>query len=120
MARSRWSPDRRDIIWINCNPQVGREMKDLHPMLVLSPRAFNERTSIVIGLPMTTAQWNEDNPFAVRMSGPRGMVSYVLCHQPKSFDWRKRGARVHAWKRAPEELFTAACERLNQIVMLCE
>lgn len=30
--------DRRDMIWINCNPQAGREMKDIHPLLVLSPR----------------------------------------------------------------------------------
>ena len=26
-ARRLWAPDRRDIIWINCNPQAGREMK---------------------------------------------------------------------------------------------
>jgi mRNA interferase MazF len=30
-----WVPDRRDIIWIDCNPQIDREMKDMHPMLVL-------------------------------------------------------------------------------------
>ena len=37
-------------------------MKDVHPLLVLSPSAFNERTGIVIGLPMTTAAYNETNP----------------------------------------------------------
>ena len=58
-------PDRRDIIWINCNPQVGLEMRDVHPFLVLSPRIFNAKTSLVIGLPMTTAGYNADNPFAV-------------------------------------------------------
>ena len=62
-SKSRWVPDRRDMIWIDFNPQRGREMRDLHPMLVLSPKAFNERTSIVIGLPMTSAQSNETNPF---------------------------------------------------------
>lgn len=41
-----WRPDRRDIIWIDFNPHVGTEMKNLHPMLVLSPRAFNEKTGI--------------------------------------------------------------------------
>jgi mRNA interferase MazF len=60
MARRRtWCPDRRDMmIWINCNPQASREMKDVHPLMVLSPREFNERTGIVIGLPMTTAAYN--------------------------------------------------------------
>jgi mRNA interferase MazF len=113
-----WSPDRREIIWIDCNPQAGREMKDPHPMLVLSPRAFNERTSIVIGLPMTTSDSNESNPFAVRFSGPRGVVSCILCHQPKSFDWRARGAKPHPWKQAPEQAFGDACRILDQIVAL--
>lgn len=71
MAGALWAPDRRDIIWIDCNPQVGREMKDLHPMLVLSPKAFNERTGIVIGLPMTTAAYNDTNPFAIKFKGPK-------------------------------------------------
>ena len=89
-SRNRWSPDRRDMIWINCNPQAGREMKDIHPLLVLSARAFNERTGIVIGLPMTTAPFNDTNPFAVKFVGPKGVASYILGHQPKSFDWRIR------------------------------
>ena len=42
MSRTPWVPDRQDIIWINFNPQVGREMRDMHPMLVLSPEAFND------------------------------------------------------------------------------
>jgi mRNA interferase MazF len=54
--------DRQDIVWIDCNPQVGREMRDRHPFLVFSPRLFNARTSLVIGLPMTTAEYNVDNP----------------------------------------------------------
>ena len=52
------------MIWINCNPQAGREMRNFHPLLVLSPKAFNERTGIVIGLPMTTPEYNETNPFS--------------------------------------------------------
>jgi mRNA interferase MazF len=71
-------------------------MRDLHPFLVLSPRMFNERTSLVIGLPMTTAEYNADNPFAVAVGDARGKkaekTSYVLCHQLKSFDWRSRKA----------------------------
>jgi mRNA interferase MazF len=49
-------PERQRIIWIDCNPQHGKEMRDVHPFLVLSPKAFNERTSPVIGLPMNNGQ----------------------------------------------------------------
>jgi mRNA interferase MazF len=121
-GKAAWVPDRQDIIWIDCNPQAGREMRDRHPFLVLSPRAFNERTSLVIGLPMTTADYNADNPFAIAAgsaAGRRaGKTSYVLCHQPKSFDWRVREAAPHPMKRLPDALFAEACGVLNQIVQL--
>ncbi len=120
--RSAWVPDRQQVIWIDCNPQAGREMRDVHPFVVLSPRAFNDRTSLVIGLPMTTAGYNADNPFAVvaarARSGRAGATSYVLCHQPKSFDWRLRGARPHPNGRLADEAFADVRERLNQIVQL--
>jgi mRNA interferase MazF len=115
-----WAPDRQDIIWIDCNPQAGAEMRDLHPMLVLSPKAFNARTSLVIGLPMTTAAYNATNPFAIAVGSAAGRkagkTSYVLCHQPKSFDWRARHAKPHPLKRLADQPFGQACGVLNQIV----
>ena len=121
-VKQPWVPDRQEIIWINCNPQAGNEMRDVHPFLVLSPRMFNDRTSLVIGLPMTTAEYNADNPFAVAVGNVRGKtpekVSYVLCHQPKSFDWRSRKASPHPLKRLSDHLFAEVCARLNQIVQL--
>ncbi|MEI7841745.1 MAG: type II toxin-antitoxin system PemK/MazF family toxin [Gallionellaceae bacterium] len=118
----RWVPDRQEIIWIDCNPQVGREMRDVHPFLVLSPRVFNEKTSLVIGLPMTTAEYNSDNPFAVavgKASGRKaGQISFVLCHQPKSFDWRLRKAKMHPLKALSDAKFAEVCERLNQIIQV--
>ena len=88
-------PDRQDIIWIDCNPQAGKEMRDIHPFLGLSPHTFNDRTSLVLGLSMTTAAYNADNPFAVaagiasgrkagatspsRLTGVRGRPARILC-----------------------------------------
>jgi mRNA interferase MazF len=104
------------MIWIDCNPQAGREMRDVHPLVVLSPREFNSRTGIVIGLPMTTAAYNESNPFAIKVTGARGTASYILGHQPKSFDWRARKARPHPLRKVPEDAYSRACETLNQII----
>lgn len=121
-AKLSWVPERQDVVWIDCNPQAGREMRDRHPFLVLSPRSFNERTSLVIGLPMTTAEYNADNPFAVvagAAGGARaGKASYVLCHQPKSFDWRVRDAAPHPMKRLTDARFAEVCGVLNQIMQL--
>ena len=114
-----WVPDRRDMIWVDFSPQLGDEMRGEHPMLELSTKAFNERTGIVIGLPMTHAESNETNPFAIKYVGPKNEVGYVLTHQPKSFDWRERGARPHYWKQVTPALFQDACEELNSIISIC-
>ncbi|MBI5108319.1 MAG: type II toxin-antitoxin system PemK/MazF family toxin [Rhodocyclales bacterium] len=111
-----WVPERQDIIWIDCNPRAGREMRDRHPFLELSARSFNDRTSLVLGLPMTTADYNADNPFA---GGARtGKTSYILCHQPTSFDWRKREAAPHPMKQLADGPFAEALAVLNQIVRI--
>ena len=97
-------------------------MRDRHPMLVLSPKAFNAKTGLVIGLPMTTAEYNATNPFAITAgpaSGRRaGKTSYVLCHRPKSFDWRARHAKPHPLRRLGDEAYGQACALLNQIVAI--
>jgi mRNA interferase MazF len=121
-ASKAWVPERQDVIWIDCNPQAGGEMRDLHPMLVLSPGAFNARTGLVIGLPMTTAAYNANNPFALAVgaAGGRktGKTSYVLCHQPKSFDWRARRAKPHPQGKLADAAFEKACAVLNQIISI--
>jgi len=122
MVKAAWVPDRQDIIWIDCNPQAGQEMRDVHPFLVLSPRIFNDKTSLVIGLPMTTAEYNSDHPFAIAVGSATGhkasKTSYVLCHQPKSFDWRQRGAKPHTLEKLDDGFFVQVCGRLNQIIQL--
>jgi mRNA interferase MazF len=96
-------------------------MHDFHPLLVLSPKAFNVSTGLVIGLPMSTAAYNATNPFAVKAGSTATKTiaqadSYVLCHQPKSFDWRTRGGKPHPSKYIDDETMVAACLILNQIV----
>ena len=67
--------------------------------------------------------YNATNPFALpagtalgRKAGKAGKISYVLCHQPKSFDWRARGAKRHAQGRLADAVFGEACAVLNQII----
>ncbi len=119
---AQWLPDRQDIIWFDCNPPSRQEMRGIHPFLVLSPKSFNDKTSLVIGLPMTTAEYNADNPFAVSVGTASGKkpnkISYVLCHQPKSFDWRSCRAKSHPLGAVNDALFSQVCERLNQIIQL--
>ena len=92
-------------------------MRDVHPMVVLTTRAYNERTGLVIGLPISTAAFNATNPFAVDNSG-KSEVSYIICNQPKSMDWRLRGGKPHVWGKVREAIFKQACGELNDLVLL--
>lgn len=122
MARhsALWVPERAEVIWIAHSPHSGREMKGEHPMLVCSPSSFNLRTGIVIGLPMTHAEFNADNPFALPVKGPKNEVGFVLAFQPKSFDWKERGARAHPWGAGHIKVLEAALKKLDAICAICE
>ena len=83
-------PDAGDIVWIDFDPQAGREQAGHRPALVLSPAAYNDKTSLMLCCPMTTRV--KGYPFEVTIAGSKDGV--VLADQVKSLDWRKRNARL--------------------------
>jgi len=82
-------PDAGDIVWISFDPQTGHEQAGHRPAVVLSPAAYNAKTSLMVCCPMTTQIKNY--PFEVVIAGPS--PSAVLADQVKSLDWRKRRAK---------------------------
>ena len=82
-------PDVGDIVWVSFDPQTGHEQAGHRPAVVLSPAAYNVKTSLMICCPMTTHIKNY--PFEVLIAGPR--PNAVLADQVKSLDWRKRRAK---------------------------
>jgi len=82
-------PDAGDIVRLSFDPQAGHEQAGHRPAVVLSPSAYNAKTSLMICCPMTSQIKNY--PFEVRIAG--ASPSAVLADQVKSLDWRKRGAR---------------------------
>jgi len=87
MAR-RYVPDAGDIVWLNFTPQAGREQAGHRPALVLSPAAYNSKTSLMICCPRTTQIKNY--PFEVLIAATPASV--VLSDEVKSLDWRMRKA----------------------------
>lgn len=91
-------PGRSDIVWIQHHPQAGKKMKGMHPLLIISTKAFVARTGLVIGSTMTHSEFNSCNRVAVAVLGPKNEVGPVLCYQPKSFNWVAAGGGKHPWK----------------------
>lgn len=84
-------PEAGDIVWLDFNPQSGREQGGHRPALVLTPGFYNARSSLMVCCPITTQIKNY--PFEVVLAG--SPASAVLSDHVKSLDWRARGAR---WK----------------------
>ena len=84
----RYVPDAGDIVWLNFTPQAGHEQAGHRPALVLSPGAYNDKTSLMICCPMTTQIKNY--PFEVLIGDAAGTAA--LADQIRSLDWRSRKA----------------------------
>jgi mRNA interferase MazF len=82
-------PERGDIVWLSFDPQAGHEQAGHRPALVLSPKAYNAKTGLMLCCPMTTKI--KGYPFEVALAGPS--PSAALADQVKSLDWRARKAR---------------------------
>jgi mRNA interferase MazF len=86
---SSYVPQAGDIVWLHFTPQTGHEQAGHRPALVLSPKAYNQKTSLMICCPMTTQIKNY--PFEVPIAGDPASV--VLADQVKHLDWRNRKAK---------------------------
>ena len=80
-------PTRGDLIWLNFSPQVGHEQKGPRPALVISPRAYNQKTSLALCCPVSSHE--KGYPFEVQVVG-RKIHGVVLADHLKSLDWKAR------------------------------
>lgn len=117
-----WVPERGEVIWIDHNPQAGREMRDHHPFLVLSTASFHRTVGLVVGCAMTSAVYNNGSSLAVDL-GPipekPDAHSFVLCNQIKSFDWKARNAKPHPMGLIQQQQLEQVLEIVGQILGIC-
>ena len=89
MVGHPWTPDEGDIIWINFDPQSGREQGGHRPAVVLSPASYNRLVGLLVCVPLTTRIKNYAFEVAIAGEPP----SVALADHLKSLDWRSREAR---------------------------
>jgi len=95
----RYTPEAGDIVWLHFSPHAGHEQAGHRSALVISPAAYNGKTSLMICCPMTAQI--KGYPFEVVIAG--GRPSAVLADQVKSLDWVERKAQFRG-KAKPSEL----------------
>ncbi len=87
---SSYEPERGDLIWLDFNPQTGREQRGRRPALVLSPLRYNAKVGLALLCPVTSRV--KGYPFEVAVPVGLPISGVVLADQVKSLDWRSRSA----------------------------
>ena len=82
-------PEVGDIIWLEFDPQAGHEQAGHRPAVVLTPKAYNQATGLLMCCPLTTKI--KGYSFEVIIEGTPQNVA--LSDQVKSLDWKARKAK---------------------------
>jgi mRNA interferase ChpB len=84
MVRSN-VPNRGDVFWIDPNPVAGREMKNRHRFVVITPRAINA-LGVSMTVPITTGgALTRAVGLVVAVTG-HDTTGIAVCNQVRSFD----------------------------------
>jgi mRNA interferase MazF len=88
MVETNYSPDRGDIVWISLDPTLGRELQKRRPALILTPKAYNFKTSLALIVPITSKV--KGYSFEVALPSDLSIQGVILSDQIRSIDWRSR------------------------------
>lgn len=112
MVDEEYVPARGDIVWLSFTPQAGHEQAGHRPALVLSPEAYNEKTSLALLCPITSRV--KGYPFEVLLPPTSVVSGVVLADQVKSLDWRARRARFEC--HATRQIVGEVLEKVNVLL----
>ncbi len=86
-------PEAGDIVFLDFDPQFGREQAKRRPALVLTDQGYNRASGLFVVCPLTSKR--KPYPFAIPVDVGK-VEGAVLVDQIKSFDWAGRGAEYHS------------------------
>jgi mRNA interferase MazF len=86
-------PDAGDIVFLDFDPQVGREQAKRRPALVLTDTRYNRASGLAVVCPLTSKR--KPYPFALSVE-IAGVEGAILVDQLKSMDWAGCRAEFHS------------------------
>ena len=100
----RGAPRPGEVFWIDPNPMLGRELRDRHRFVVVTPEFIN-RLGVVMTVPITSGgMFARLTGLTVAITG-RDTTGVAVCNQVRSFDIE---ARVRAGSARYVETLDAA------------
>ena len=102
-----------DIIWLDFDPQAGREQSGRRPALVISNDSFSQitRTAAMV-CPITKTDKNL--PFHIRLDDRTQTSGVVLCDQAKIVDLQAR--KFEFVERAPDDIVLEVIDTISGFI----
>lgn len=111
-------PQKGDIYWINPNPIAGREMKDRHPFIIITPKEIN-KFGISMTVPITTGGNSaRNNGLTVPIMGHK-TTGVAVCNQVRSFDIEARVRAGNAEYIETIDIYTIE-EIINRVISVID
>lgn len=105
-------PARGDIVWIDFNPQKGKEIKKTWPALVISKIEYNRKTGLGIFMPIT--RQIKGYPFELVLSHDE-VKGGVLVDQIRCLDWKSRNCiKITS---SPKAVIDVAIQKLKILII---
>ena len=115
MVKSKqYIPDCGDVVWLTFNPQSGHVQSGRRPALVISPYAYNCKTSLAIFCPITGQV--KDYPFEVKLPDEFEIHGAILSDQIKNLDWKAREAEFIC--KLPKPQLTETINKLKTLLII--
>ena len=101
-------------IWnVDLSPTKGRELHGFRPVLILTPKAFNDVTPPMVAPISTRGGFARRKGFVVPLAGTK-TTGAILCHQVRVLDLVQRNARL--FETVPLAVLNAALGKVAAIL----
>lgn len=105
---------RGDIVWADLNPARGHEQAGHRPVLIISQDVFNERSSTVIAVALTSQPQKAGFPLTLELSHRQlPKKSWVKISQIRTLSVERLGQKIG---RVTAEELGMVIEGLNEII----
>lgn len=105
-------PDQGDLVWIDFDPQSGREQAGRRPALVPTPARYNRLVGLLIACPITRQA--KGYPFESPLPASLPIQGVVLSDHVRSLDWRTRRAEYIC--KAPAEVVDGVSAKVHALL----
>lgn len=110
-TKKSYVPDRMDIVWIDFSPTRGHEQANVRPALVLSSKAYNQKTHLAVMCPITSHIKGHAFEVAIREAKVEGVI---LADHIRSLAFENR--KMKFVQKASPEVFDTVRDMLSALL----